>query len=75
MRDAGLDCYVRPGEPPVNRHSVQHPAIARYDSSPERHGMENNLVRLLHGRVDLTSRTAQLSVDSIKAKQLRASND
>jgi len=37
--------------------------------------MENNLVRLLHGRVDLTSRTAQLSVDSIKAKQLRASND
>jgi len=25
--------------------------------------MENNLVRLLHGRVDLTSRTAQVLVD------------
>jgi CheY-like chemotaxis protein len=30
--------------------------------------MEDNLVRLLHARVDLASRTAQLLVDSIKSR-------
>src|SRR5437868_4154837 len=42
--------------------------ISHYASSPQQHGMEDNLVRLLHGRVDLASRTAQLLVDSIKSR-------
>jgi len=42
--------------------------ISHYASSPQQHGMENNLVRLLHARIDLASRTAQLLVDSIKSR-------
>ena len=42
--------------------------ISHYASSPQQHGMEDNLVRLLHARVDLASRTAQLLVDSIKSR-------
>src|SRR5438552_16929914 len=42
--------------------------ITQYASSPQQHGMEDNLVRLLHARVDLASRTAQLLVDSIKSR-------
>jgi hypothetical protein len=61
--------------PPVNQHGVRHAAIARYHSSPERDGMENNLVPLLHGRVGLAFRTAQPLVEPIKSKQLRATND
>src|SRR5205085_8945343 len=42
--------------------------ISHYASSPQQHGIEDNLVRLLHARVDLASRTAQLLVDSIKSR-------
>jgi len=42
--------------------------ISRYVSSPQQHGMEDDMVRLLHARVDLASRTAQLLVDSIKTR-------
>jgi len=42
--------------------------ISRYVSSPQQHGIEDNLVRLLHARVDLASKTAQLLVDSIKSR-------
>jgi len=42
--------------------------ISHYASSPQQHGIEDNLVRLLHARIDLASRTAQLLVDSIKSR-------
>lgn len=42
--------------------------VSHYAASPQQHGMEDNLMRLLHARVDLASRTAQLLVDSIKSR-------
>ena len=42
--------------------------VSHYAASPQQHGMEDNLMRLLHGRIDLASRTAQLLVDSIKSR-------